>query len=42
MTPIHPESYEIAKEIMKELNLDDESIGKPSTQLILVLWTQRS
>lgn len=41
MTPIHPESYEVAKEIMKELNLDDESIGKPSTQLILGFMDRR-
>src|SRR5690606_14013356 len=33
MTSIHPESYELAKEIMKKLNMNPEEIGKASMRL---------
>ena len=34
-TSIHPESYELAREVMKKLNISPEDIGKPSIRL----WT---
>ncbi len=36
MTSIHPESYELAKEVMKKLSITKEEIGKPSVRL----WTE--
>ncbi|MBI9008413.1 MAG: RNA-binding transcriptional accessory protein [Tenericutes bacterium] len=36
-TPIHPESYELAAEVLKYLNLDIEDIGTPKCQLIIGL-----
>ncbi|MFA7417745.1 MAG: Tex family protein [Acholeplasma sp.] len=34
-TSIHPESYELAREVMKKLSIGPEDIGKPSVRL----WT---
>lgn len=34
-TSIHPESYELAREVMKKLNISPDDIGKPSIRL----WT---
>lgn len=34
-TSIHPESYQLAREVMKKLNISSEDIGKPSIRL----WT---
>lgn len=34
-TAIHPESYELAREVMKKLSISPEDIGKPSVRL----WT---
>ncbi|WIF88384.1 Tex family protein [Acholeplasma laidlawii] len=34
-TSIHPESYELAREVMKKLSISPEDIGKPSIRL----WT---
>ncbi len=35
MTSIHPESYEIAKEIMKRFNISGDMFGKPEIELLL-------
>ena len=35
MTSIHPESYEIAKEIMKRFNITGDMFGKPEIELLL-------
>lgn len=34
MTSIHPESYEVAKTLMKKLNIQPEDIGKPTIKLL--------
>ena len=35
MTSIHPESYEVAKEIMKRFNITGDMFGKPEIELLL-------
>ncbi|VEU83107.1 Tex family protein [Acholeplasma hippikon] len=34
MTSIHPESYELAREVMKRLNITKEDLGKPTIKLL--------
>lgn len=41
MTSIHPESYQATKEIIKQANLGEDAIGKPSTRLWIELMDRR-
>ena len=41
MTSIHPESYETTKEILRQANLGEDAIGKPSTKLWIELMDRR-
>ncbi len=41
MTPIHPESYDVTKEILKQADISEDSIGRPSIQLFLSFMDRR-
>src|SRR5690554_1034176 len=41
MTSIHPESYEVTKQIFKQADLGEDAIGKPSTKLWIELMDRR-